>query len=411
MGFFDRFFKRDPPRERVVSSVVNVHGGSFSSWNGDAYANDIYRAGIDAIARNAAKLKGSHTVTFGGQKRPSNDRRLNYLLQVSPNEFMTAYDFQYKLITHLFLFNNAFAVLDWQGGKLRGIYPLTYSHVDFQIDEAGSLYTEFTFRNGRKVQFLYSDVIHLRRHFNSNELLGDDNRALEPALELAHTQNEGLSNAIKTSASLRGILKFTQKLATQKIQELKSAFVRDYLSITNDGGVVAVDPMMEYVPIDSKPTSMDSGQMQLVRDKIFQYLGVSEKVVNSTYSEDEFAAFYESTIEPLATQLSLEFTRKIFNDREQAFGNAITFESARLQFTSNKTKVDLLKELMPLGLLTINQALEVLNLSPVPDGDRRLQTLNVVDADKVTEYQLNKAGVKNEGNPNGADDSGAGNET
>ena len=43
---------------------------------------------------------------------------------------------------------------------------------------------------------------------------------------------------------------------------------------------------------------------------------------------------------------------------------------------------------MPLGLLTVNQALEILNLPGVEDGDKRLQTLNVVDAAKANKYQL-----------------------
>ena len=88
----------------------------------------------------------------------------------------------------------------------------------------------------------------------------------------------------------------------------------------------------------------------------------------------------------------MEFTSKIFTDREQAFGNSIIFESGRLQFTSNKTKVQLIKELMPYGLLTVNQALEILNLPAVQDGDRRLQSLNYIDQGAATAYQLSKAG-------------------
>ena len=88
-------------------------------------------------------------------------------------------------------------------------------------------------------------------------------------------------------------------------------------------------------------------------------------------------------LENIATQLSMEFTRKLFTERERAFGNSIIFESGRLQFASNATKVQLIKELMPLGLLTVNQALEILNLPGVEDGDKRLQTLNVVDASKA----------------------------
>ena len=46
---------------------------------------------------------------------------------------------------------------------------------------------------------------------------------------------------------------------------------------------------------------------------------------------------------------------------------------------------------MPMGLLTVNQALEILNLPSVPEGDRRIQSLNYVDADKAEEYQLARA--------------------
>ena len=59
-----------------------------------------------------------------------------------------------------------------------------------------------------------------------------------------------------------------------------------------------------------------------------------------------------------------------------------------LQFASNKTKVDLIEKLMPYGLLTVNQALEILNLPAVEGGEKRLQTLNVIDAAKANQYQV-----------------------
>jgi hypothetical protein len=195
-------------------------------------------------------------------------------------------------------------------------------------------------------------------------------------------------NAIRSSANIRGILKFTQIMAPEKLKEEKERFISDYLSITNDGGVVATDQKMDYVPITLNPVTIDEKQIQAIKTKIYDYLGISEKFVNSSYTEDEWAATYESTIEPLAVQASLEFTRKLFNEREQAFGNSIIFESGRLQFSSNATKVNLIAQLVPYGLLTINQALEILNLPGVEDGDKRLQTLNVVDAQKANQYQL-----------------------
>jgi HK97 family phage portal protein len=392
MGLFERIFRKQS-RSSSASALLNEMAGSFTSYSGDAYANDTFRAAVDAIARNCGKLKGSHVIKYEDHSKMAGDCKLNRLLQIRPNAYMTAYDFLYKFITHYFLYNNSFALLERdQRGNVLAIYPITANNVEMLSDELGNLYCHFYFTSGKQAVLPYSDLIHLRRDFNNNDLLGDDNSALVPALELAHTQNEGIINGIKAGANIRGILSFDQILAPGKLKEEKEAFITDYLQISNDGGVVATDKKMTYTPIESKPVLLNADQAAAIENKIFSYLGVTKEIVNSSYTEDQFAAFYESVVEPIAVALGMEFTSKIFNDREQAFGNQIIFESGRMQFTSNGTKVNLIKEIMPLGLLTINQALEILNLPGVPDGDKRLQSLNYVDAEHATEYQMQNAG-------------------
>lgn len=386
MSIFDRLFRRE---RSVTSSQVIEETQSFSAFTGDAYSNDIFREGVDAIARNAGKLKGSHVIKYRDHDREEGDCKINRLLQVRPNPFMSAYDFIYKLVTRLYLYNNSFAYIDRdQRGNVVGLYPITASHVDLLSDQSGRLFCGFLLRSGRQIVLPYEDIIHLRRFFNDDDILGADNFAIVPGLELAQTQNEGLVNGIKSGASIRGILKFTQIMSPEKLKAEKDAFITDYLEIGNDGGVVATDQKMDYQPIESKPIVLNADQTKAIRDKVFSYLGVTEAIVSSSYTEDQFSAFYESTIEPIATALSQEMTAKIFTEREQAFGNEIIFESGRLQFTSNSTKVNLIAQLVPLGLLTINQALEILNLPGVADGDRRLQALNMIDADQANKYQI-----------------------
>lgn len=386
MSIFDKIFRRE---RSVTSSQVIEETQSFSAFTGDAYSNDIFREGVDAIARNAGKLKGSHVIKYRDHDREEGDCKINRLLQVRPNPFMSAYDFIYKIVTRLYLYNNSFAYIDRdQRGNVVGLYPITASHVDLLSDGSGRLFCGFLLRSGREIVLPYDDVIHLRRFFNDDDILGADNVAIVPGLELAQTQNEGLVNGIKSGASIRGILKFTQIMSPEKLKAEKDAFITDYLEIGNDGGVVATDQKMDYQPIESKPIVLNADQTKAIRDKVFSYLGVSEEIVSSSYTEDQFSAFYESTIEPIATALSQEMTAKIFSEREQAFGNEIIFESGRLQFTSNSTKVNLIAQLVPLGLLTINQALEILNLPGVADGDRRLQALNMIDADQANKYQV-----------------------
>ena len=389
MSILDRFFRRE--RTRTKTELINEPVSGFSMYGGDAYSNDIFREAVDAIARNAGKLKGSHVVTYAGERHETTDGRLNRLLQTRPNRYMSSYDFLYKLTTRLFLYNNAFAYIDRdERGNVRALYPITATHVDILSDATGSLFCGFMLRDGREVTLPYDDIVHLRRFFNESEILGEDNTAIASGIELAQTQNDGITSAIRAGASIRGILSFTQIMSPTKLKEEKDAFVKDYLELGNEGGVIATDQKMSYTPIDHKPVLLDADQAKEIKTKIYNYLGLTESIVNSSYTEDEYAAFYESTLEPIAIALSQEFTAKVFNDREQAFGNSIVFESGRLQFTSNKTKVSLIAQLAPYGLLTINQALEILNLPSVADGDKRLQALNMIDQSIATEYQLGK---------------------
>lgn len=401
-GFLNKLFKGNKaPTNTERIEVMNGSPAIFTPFSGDAYESDIYRAAVDSIARNAAKLKPVHVVTIQGQ-RTNGDAVLNRLLQTRPNPYMTAYDMIYKLVTHYYLYNNSFAYLQKDNkGNLTGIYPLRPLSVEFITDPTGQLYCKFLFAGGNSFILNYTDIFMLRRFYNSNDLLGDTNTAILPTLELAHTQNEGMENAIRANATIRGILKYNQVLSPVKLKEEKEAFINDYLSVSNSGGIAALDSKAEYTPLELKPTAIDEKQLQAVKQKIYDYLGISENIVNSTYSEDEWAAFYESIIEPLGLQFSLELTEKLFTPREQAFGNSILMEANRLQFASNTTKTNILKELMPLGLFTINQALEILNLPAVEDGDRRVQTLNVVSTDIVDQYQMkDKGGTENEGNTN-----------
>lgn len=395
LGFLEKLFKpKKSPTNTDRVEVMNGGPAIFIPFSGDAYESDIYRAAVDAIARNAAKLKGTHVITIEAQRSPG-DNGLNRILQVRPNPYMTAYDMLYKLITHYYLYNNCFAYLQKdQKGNLIGIWPLRPQSMEFVTDPSGVLYCSFLFAGGQTVILPFTEVFIARRFYNSNDLLGDPNTAILPTLDLAHTQSEGLRNAIKSNATIRGILKYNQVLAPDKLKAEKEAFMNDYLTISNSGGVAVVDSKYDYTSLKSEPYAIDEKQLQAVKEKIYDYLGISESIVRSTYDENEFGAFYESIIEPLAVQFSLELTDKLFTPREQAFGNSILFEANRLQFSSAVTKTNILKELMPLGLFTINQALEILNLPAVEDGDRRLQTLNVVNADKADQYQLNDKPVK-----------------
>lgn len=67
---------------------------------------------IDAIAKKCGQAKGQpRNKLIGDKNKVEGDQRLNRLLQVQPNPYMSSYDLLYKMVSHLFLYNNAFAYL------------------------------------------------------------------------------------------------------------------------------------------------------------------------------------------------------------------------------------------------------------------------------------------------------------
>jgi HK97 family phage portal protein len=368
----------------------------FTSFGNNAYSSDVVRSAIHAIASNAAKLKPKHIRRINGTISPQNSI-VERLLTVRPNPHMNAYDFYYKVVTQLYLKNNAFILIQTDGVNTMGFYPINSSYVEL-LEAKDELFVKFTFWNGKTITVPYDEVIHLRRFYNDNDMYGESNDdALLPTLELINTTNQGIINAVKSSAFLRGLLKFQSVLRPEDLRKHRDDFIKDYMDVNNNGGVAATDAKADYVPLNSDPKMVNSQQMKLIEEKVYKYFNINEAIVTSKYNENEWNAFYESVLETLAVQMSLEFTSKLFSDRERGHGNELIFEANRLQYASTTTKISLINTLMPLGLLTMNESREIFNLAPVEGGDKRLISLNYVDASKANKYQVGEEGDEGDG--------------
>ncbi len=379
MSMLSRLFGRQPVQSKS-QTFIEINS-AFNRFSGTGYNSAAFRAAVDAIARHTAKLQAH-----------SADEGLERLLAQAPNAYMSAYDLLYKTAAAYFTHNNAFMLLqraDASKGVI-SIYPVCPSSVEFSPGSDGALYLECTFPDGRQVTFPYSDVIHLRRHFLNNDLLGDGNAPLYSLLDTADTLNQGIAASVKNGTSIRGVLKFTSLVNPAQVKAEKEQFVSDYFNPANTGGIAATDQRFDFVPVGVNPYSVPKEQVESVNRQITDYLGVGTSIVNGTYTENEFSAFYESIVEPFALQLAQEFCLKT--------GAEITFTAERMEFSSAATKIKLLHEAAPLGLITVNEARKLLALPPVKDGDRRLQFLNYVSADKADAYQLEESEDTEHGN-------------
>lgn len=360
-------FRQPQTTTKTQLEMLNNFNPYFSTASENIYESKVARTCIDRIATHCAKLIPKHI-----QNDLSNaiEGDINFLLQHRPNPIMNTYDFIYKTISMLYTDSNAFVFIQKDKRAdgsiyIKAFYPVLATTYELLQDENNVTYLQFQFINGKTYTIPYLDLIHLRLFYNKHDIYGTGNQVLKTDLETALTTSEGIKNAIRTSNNLKGILKFTNTMLKEKdIKANKEAFVRDYLSMENNSGIASLDAKAEFQPIDMKPITLDDKQMEQVNYNIYDYFGISENIVRNKFTPAEWNSFFEGVIEPRALQLSYEFTNKVFSDLAIRNGHKIVFTANRLQYADIGEKIKLFEKVLPYGLLTKDEALEILDLPP-----------------------------------------------
>lgn len=387
MGLFSKIFKTDKSvRYGTNLEWLDSHPYQFSNYDGKLYRSAEIRACIDAIARNGAKLNPKHIRAKNGNFQIL-DNRISRLIGKQPNELMNAYDFYYKIISLRELNNNAFIFIQRdENGLPSGLYPIDAHHYKL-VEYRDNVYIQFEFRSGKVyTASLKDDVIHLRKHFCDNEILGDTNEPIVKVMSLKHIIDEGIIGAIKSTQSIKGLLKSTKAmLKPEDIKAMRDRFVDDFITSQDGTGIASIDATMDFIPVKIDPQTATDKQLDVYEDKVLNYFGISKEVLQSKYSEDQWNAFYESVLEPIAIEMGMEFTNKLFSVAERDRGNEIIFESNRLQYASITSKIAFASQMQ--NYVTINEMREVFNLAPVDDGDKILQDLNKIDSSIANQVQ------------------------
>jgi HK97 family phage portal protein len=400
-------FKRKKKQSSAESfKFVNEINLPLTNFGNNISKSDVVKIAIDRIASQCAKLKPRYIKKSNDKTVTEKSGKLSFILKHQPNEVMTPYQFIYMVITTLLMNDNAFIypMFDGSTGEIKALYPLKPSIVEPIIDSGGNYYLKFNFDSQESFIIPYENIIHIKRFYHTNQIFGGssskgDQEALLKTIQINENVLQGIDNALKSSMQIKGLLKMSAMLSeTDKKKQLDSFNEILKESIRNKGSsIIPVDLKGDYVPLTTDPKLIDKDTLEFLQSKILDYFGVSVPIFHSKYTEDEFNSFYEQTIEPLAIQMSEAFSLGLLTQNEIMRGEEIIFYSERLQYASWNTKVTAIEKLMGLGIMSLNESRGLLGLEPVENGDRRLQSLNYVDATKANEYQVGKDDL-NEGN-------------
>ena len=382
MGLIANIRNRIKNRTVTVTKykMISDEGEGLYAWDGKLYKSDIVRAAIRP--RAIGKAVGKHireTLNENGERNitVNPDAYMRFLLE-EPNEWMTGQMLQEKLAIQLELNNNAFAYIDRDPyGFAKAIYPLNASMCEALQDGAGKLYIKFSRPNGKTVTLAYSDLIHLRKDFNSSDIFGDSAAGvLTPLMEVVNTTDQGVVKAIKNSMVIRWLLKFNNSLRKEDVEQYVKDFAKSFLDTEGEGtGVAGVDSKAEAIQLKPQEYVPNAAQMANSTKRLYAHFNTNEKIVHGSYTEDEWISYFESAVEPDIIQLSNEYTRKLFSRRERGCGNKIIFEASSLAFASMATKLNLV-QLVDRGIMVPNEMRAIFNWAPIPGGDQPIRRLD-----------------------------------
>ena len=368
MGLLDKIFPQKAQNKATLQEyfkTLSAYTPSFTSYAGGIYEMELTRAAIHSFASMCGKLKP--------EVQGRAYKNLEKILQFKPNPWMDTYKFIYRIATILEVDSTAFIVPLYGADEMTivGFYPLLPRRVEI-VQSNNEPWLRYTFNSGEKAAIELNKVGILNKYQYKDDFFGTGNQALSPTLALMDIQKQGMEEAIKQSAIIRFMGKVSNVMRPEDLVKERDRFSTENLSSDNKSGLLIYDnKFSEMKQIDSKPFVIEAEQMALIQTNVYNYFGTNEKILQNSYDENGFNAFYEGKIEPFALQLGLVLSNMMYTQKELAFNNQIILTSNRLQYASNQTKLQVSSQMFDRGILTVNQIMDIWNMAHVEDGDKR----------------------------------------
>lgn len=393
MGAFEKLFRR-PKKQKQVNGYFKMLDGYtpiFTTYDGGVYEMELTRACIHTFASHCSKL--SPKVTGADAKA----KNIQAMLDWKPNLFMTGAQFLYKVATIYETQNTCFIVplLD-EFDRLVGFYPVNPQQTEI-IDVAGEPWLRYRFKSGEHAAIELSRCGVVNKYLYSKDVFGETNAALLPTLQLLNVQNQGIAEGIKNSASFRFMATMNNFTLPEDLENERKNWVDNNLGSESGGLALFPNTYTNVQQIQSTAKIVDPEQVKLIENRVFTYYGSNEGILLNKATGDDWAAYYEGKIEPFALQLSQAMTVMTYSQNERTRHNSIAWSSNRLQYMTNKDKLQVSSQMFDRGVMSLNDIMDIWGLPHVPDGDKRYirkEYTEISQLDQVAELQAELASAQ-----------------
>ena len=360
MGLLDKIFgsKADP----IPPAVKTVGNRPYTSgWNGSMYQQVLVRSVIERFAVACSKLKPE----IHGSARP----RIRRAIETSPNQFQTWPQFLYRCAT-LYMNNTTVCVVPVykEGSQVQiGFYPVPLAWAEV-VEYKGDYWFKWTMLDGEVRAVELSKVAIVTRFQYVSDWFGDGN-ILANTLSMLKAQEDAQKQSINDSAQLRFIGQFNGQVREEDMAKKRDRFAKDNLSGDNDTPLMVYDnTFVSIEQLKSQNWTIPNDEMERIENNVFDYFGTNRRILQNNYDENIWDAYYEGCVEPWALALGEALTKATFTMRERP-ANQIMFSSNRLEYAAASSKRNMNKDMTDRGIMTLNEAREILQLPQIEGGD------------------------------------------
>lgn len=353
------------------------------------YMNDIARASAKRIATDLAQVMVKHQIKRGKNHYDDiENSNIAKLFRIRPNAFMTPFDYFYQVGLNLILNGVSYTYVerDERGVPIALIPIEAEAYQTFKIDD--KYFIKFFDLRGNELLVDMELLIVNRR--DQPRMIVNENpfKVIKHVIELLDTNYSALKSAMVNGGKINAIMKYTSIMSDAQMEKAIERFQKTFLNIGNFK-IAGLDSTVDFKQLDPMRWEiLDIETMNFLKEKIYNYIGINQNIVEGKANEGEILSYVALMVEPLALNLSQEYTYKLFSKKELEVGNRLFFDTRLLKFATLSARTTYYDKMVSHGVLSINEVRAMEGLSPIPNGDVHRVTLNSVTLEKANEYQL-----------------------
>lgn len=375
---FKKMFTKQLSGYSIVNSLPFVY--SLPSVNEIIKEAMINPYVVSAIERIALAISNLDFYIANTQNERVNTPDSTLLYKVNPKQ--TFAELLYEAVWWYYLTGNVYIQKIFVGNKIKALSLIPSLNVRIATDNQGNV-TEYQVLKGTEiVKLLPNNVIHISYKNPFDGIIGSSPLSnIYFSIKLNNEVRAWNIALLKNGARPSGALVSQQTLTIEQFNRLKQQIDAQFTGSANAGRPLLLEGGLQWQQIGFNPNDMD--YLETVKHtarEITIGLGVPAELIGDpdtkTYSnyKEALRQFYVYTVSPLAERfcgaiseaLPPEFVIRIEYEKIDALREELDSEWQRIMNAVDK------------GLLTINEARQLLGFKPISSGDAVYITANKI---------------------------------